>query len=161
MNNCKNIDTQMAEAINNTDIQKIMAKACKSFSSQLDLEEIYTCKINALWKSLKNFKPEKKTKFTTYLYQGVYIECLKELKFKHKSKRSAGKLHENLSRPNNIDIAIIDILDEAENQEELNLLKDKISNMTINEIAKTTEYSRETVRKRLKKISDRIKNKFK
>lgn len=161
MINCKNIDAQIEEASKNEDIQKIMAKASKSFIPYLDIDEIYTCKLNALWKSLKNFNPDKKTKFTTYLYQGVYIECLKELKFKNKAKRNTGKLHENISKPRNFDVAMIDLLDEAQSEEEFELIKDKISNMTINEIAETRDYSRETVRKKIKKISNRIHAKFK
>jgi DNA-directed RNA polymerase specialized sigma subunit len=160
MTHCNNIDLKMEEAINNQDIQKIMAKACRSFSPYLDVDEIYTCKLNALWKSFKNFKPEKNTKFTTYLYNGVYIECLKELKFKNKSKRNNGKLHENI--PNkDANLLIIDIMDEVESQEEMELLQDKLSNMTINEMAEKRLYSRETVRKKIKKIGNRIKSKFK
>ena len=51
-------------------------------------------------------------------------------------------------------------MDEVLNSEEFDLLNDKISNMTINEMAAVRDYSRETVRKKLKKISGRIKDKF-
>ena len=103
--------------------------------------------------------PEFGTKFTTYLYSGVYIECLKELKFKEKSNRCNKKLHDNISRDNG-DILKIDLMDEVLTREEFDLLSDKISNMTINEMAAVRDYSRETVRKKLKKISRRIKDKF-
>lgn len=153
------IDTKIEKALRDKNITKIMHKASKSFSCRLDPDEIYTCQINALWKSFQNFKPDFGTKFTTYLYSGVYIECLKELKFKEKSNRCNKKLHDNISRENG-DILKIDLMDEVLNSEEFDLLNDKISNMTINEMAAVRDYSRETVRKKLKKISGRIKDKF-
>ena len=58
------------------------------------------------------------------------------------------------------DILKIDLMDEVLTREEFDLLSDKISNMTINEMAAVRDYSRETVRKKLKKISSRIKDKF-
>jgi len=153
------IDKKIESALNNKDIVKIMHKASRSFNSALDIDEIYTCQLNALWKSFKNFKPDFGTKFTTYLYNGVYIECLKELKFKQKSSRCSKKLHNNISSTN-ADLLTIDIMDEVLDQEEFDLLHDKICNMTINEMSSKRDYSRETVRKKLKKISNRIKDKF-
>lgn len=154
-----NIDKSMENALKSNDIQKIMSRACRSFSRELDSDEIYTCKINALWKCLKNFNPDKKAKFTTYLYQGVYIECLKELKFKNKSRKNKCKLHDNLPKLNS-DILLVDILDELKNPEDRDLIVDKMSNMTIEEMANKRPYSRETVRKKLKKITDTLKTKF-
>jgi hypothetical protein len=54
----------------------------------------------------------------------------------------------------------IDILDEAKTLEERELIIDKINNKTINEMASTRLYSRETVRKKLKKIAVNMKDKF-
>lgn len=156
---CDDIELNIKNAMNDKDITKIMIKASNSFKSQLDVDEIHTCKLNALWKAIKNFNPNKKTKFTTYLYQGVYIECLKELKFKQKSRSCNKKLHNNVSSSNS-DSLFIDILDEAKTEEERNLIIDKISNKTINEMASTRLYSRETVRKKLKKIASNMKDKF-
>ena len=66
----------------------------------MDGDEIYTCQINALWKAHVNFKPERKAKFTTYLFNGVFIECLKAVKFKNKLSDHAVKLHDNISSGN-------------------------------------------------------------
>lgn len=156
---CDDIDVNIENALSDKDITKIMIKASNSFKSQLDADEIKTCKLNALWKAIKNFNPDKKTKFTTYLYQGVFIECLKELKFKQKSKVCNKKLHNNVPSTNT-DLLVIDLLDEAKTQEERDLIIDKISNKTINEMAQTRTYSRETVRKKLKKIAANMKDKF-
>ena len=59
------IDTKIEKALRDKNITKIMHKASKSFSCRLDPDEIYTCQINALWKSFQNFKPDFGTKFTT------------------------------------------------------------------------------------------------
>lgn len=156
---CEDIEMNIENALKDKDITKIMIKASNSFKSQLDSDEIYTCKLNALWKAIKNFNPDKNTKFTTYLYQGVFIECLKELKFKQKSSRCNKRLHNNMPS-NNANLLYIDMLDEAKTDEERQLMIDKISNQTINEMASTRAYSRETVRKKLKKIAHNMKDKF-
>ena len=59
-----NIDKQIEQSLNDSNIVKIMNKASKSFMNQLDVDEIYTCQINALFKSHVNFNPKFKTKFT-------------------------------------------------------------------------------------------------
>tara|TARA_B100000085_G_C18241167_1_gene389993 strand:- start:69 stop:554 length:486 start_codon:yes stop_codon:yes gene_type:complete len=160
MSNTHCINTKIENALSDKNITNIMHKASKSFSGQLDEDDIYTCQINALWKCFLNFKPEKKVKFTTYLFNGVRIECIKQLKFNQKlSGKTKSLMYHNVP---DLDDAIlkIDLLDEAENDEELQLMKDKISNMTIQEMSDKRAYSRETVRKRLKKISKKLHPKF-
>ena len=153
------LNTKIENAMKDKDISKIMSKACMRFNKQLDVDTLKTCKLNALWKSFLNFKPEKNTKFTTYLYNGVFIECLKEIKFKNKSSRCGGKLHENVSFNDNTTL-MIDILDELQDQTERQMILDRISKMTINEMAKKYNVSRETVRKRIKKITKKFQDKF-
>jgi|TARA_B100001564_G_scaffold55365_1_gene42163 DNA-directed RNA polymerase specialized sigma subunit len=160
MSNTHCINKKIENALSDKNITNIMHKASKSFSGQLDEDDIYTCQINALWKCFLNFKPEKNVKFTTYLFNGVRIECIKQLKFNQKlSSRTRNLIYNNV--PDSDDsILKIDLLDEAENDEELQLMKDKISNMTIQEMSDKRVYSRETVRKRLKKISKKLHPKF-
>ena len=160
MSNTHCINTKIENALLNKDITNIMHKASKSFSGQLDEDEVYTCQINALWKCFLNFKPEKEVKFTTYLFNGVRIECIKQLKFNQKLSSRTRSLIYNNTPDHNDSILRIDLMDEAENQEELDLMQDKISNMTIQEMSEKRTYSRETVRKKLKKISKKIQHKF-
>ena len=63
------------------DLVRIMNKASMSFSKQLSLDEIQTCHVNAMWKAHQHYNPKFGTLFLTYLYKGVQIECLRELKF--------------------------------------------------------------------------------
>ena len=153
------IDKKIENALNDKDIVNIMNHACKKFVNQLEQEDIYTCKLNALWKCFLNFKPEKKCKFTTYLYKGVYIECLKAVKFVNKSK-FCGKLNPSIQSVNSTEEMIIDILDEAENDFEKSLLKDKISKMTNEELSNKYDIGKETVRKKVKKMTKNFQHKF-
>jgi hypothetical protein len=156
------LDKRIEQAWNNKDIQKIMGKACRKFTNQLNKDEIETAKLNALWKCFVNFDESKNIKFTTYLYKIVFIECLKNNDFNTKySKNIAGSLHNNISHRNNIDLLMIDIMDEISNDEDRQLLIEKLQNYTIQEMSEKRPISRETVRKKLKSITSKIKNKFK
>jgi DNA-directed RNA polymerase specialized sigma subunit len=152
------LDMKIQKAMNDTDIVSIMHKASAKFERNLDEDEIYTCHLNALWKCFLTFDKNKNTKFTTYLYRGVFMECVKQLKFKNKSKLCV-TLHDNISGKDYSTI-MCDIFDELENEEEKTVLRDRMANCTLNEIAKKQQYSRETARKRLKKIYKNLKNKF-
>ena len=155
------IDQKIENALKDSNVTKIMHKASNRFRNQLDEDMINTCQLNALWKALINFKPEKKVKFTTYLYNGVFIECLKEVKFHQKHNRFTHKiLHDNIPSSNNSTV-LFDILDEARNSEEEELILDKYYNMTINEMANKRSSNRETVRKKLKNILNRIRKNVK
>lgn len=154
------INTKIEKALKDKNIVNIMNKASRSFSKQLDHDSIYTCQINALWKAFVNFKPEKNTKFTTYLYNGVFIECIKELKFLNKfSKIYRKKLHNNISENDTTQI-MIEIIDELDTEEEISLIMDKLANMTIEEMSKKRNMNRETTRKKLKNTMSKLKNKL-
>lgn len=154
------INTKIEKALKDKNIVNIMNKASRSFSKQLNDDSIYTCQINALWKAFVNFKPEKNTKFTTYLYNGVFIECIKELKFLNKfSKIYRKKLHNNISE-NDTSQIMIEIIDELDTEEEISLIMDKLANMTIEEMSKKRNMNRETTRKKLKNTMLKLKNKL-
>lgn len=154
------IDTKIENALKDKNIVKIMNKASYTFRNQLDSDIIYTCQINALWKAFKNFKPEKSTKFTTYLYNGVYIECIKEVKFLNKFNRLSGrKLHDNIV-DNDDNFLFMQIMDELTDEEERDIILDKISKMTINEMSKKRNINRETMRKKLKSIVSKLEKNF-
>ena len=146
------LNEKIENALGNKDIVKIMNKASSRFRNQLDSDEIYTCQINALWKAHVNFKPEKKAKFTTYLFNGVFIECLKAVKFKNKLNDHAVKLHDNISS-GNTNFLHLELMDELQNDEERDLILDRMSRMRIKEIAAKHSVSRETIRKKIKKVT--------
>jgi DNA-directed RNA polymerase specialized sigma24 family protein len=158
MNIDNNINSKIEAALKDSNIVKIMNKASKRFKNQLNKDIIYSCQLNALWKTFVNHKPERGAKFTTYLYRGVFIECMKEIKFVEKSKRSAGKLHENISENKNQYI-LTDILDELQ-EDEKEIFLDRLSNMTIAEMSTKYGKNRESTRRKMHKVFDKIAKNF-
>lgn len=155
------LDKKMDEAWKSKDIQRIMGKACRKFANQLNPDELENAKLNALWKCFINFDESKNIKFTTYLYKIVFIECLKHNAFNTKyNKYNVNILHHNISHKGNLESLIVDIMDEARNEEERQLLLEKLQNYTIQEMADKRPISRETVRKKLKNITKKIRSKF-
>ena len=152
------IDSKIEKALNDSNIKKIMNKASMRFKNQLDYDTIYSCQLNALWKAFLNHDPNKAAKFTTYLYNGVFIECMKEVKFHNKSRRCGGKLHDNIDS-NRDSFFLIDLMDELQDSDK-ELIMDRMSNMTIVEIAKKHNSNRETVRRKINKIAQSLKTKF-
>lgn len=153
------INTKIKNAMKDPDIVKIMNKASRSFAKDLDADAITTCHLNALWKCFMNYKPDFNTKFTTYLYKGVLIECIKETKFQAKMSRHK-PIHNNVPSVQSPRI-LDDIMEHLDTEEEKSILYDKFCNFTIQEIAEKRGYSRETARKRLQKIYKKIKMNFK
>lgn len=157
MDNCC-INSKIEKALKDDNICKIMNKASRRFRNQLDNDTIHTCQLNALWKTFVNHDPLKGAKFTTYLYNGVFIECMKEIKFCQKSDRASGKLHDNIPENHN-QFLIIDILDEL-SENDKSIFIDRLSNMTIAEISKKYNTNRESTRRKVHKIIKNIQKKF-
>jgi DNA-directed RNA polymerase specialized sigma subunit len=153
------INTKIEDALKDENIIKLMAMAAKRFRNQLDEDTLHTCKINALWKAFVNHDPKKAAKFTTYLYHGVFIECMKEIKFKNKSNRLGGKLHNNIS-DNQDPFLMIDILDELKDETEKQMFIDKASNFTIAEMSEKYQTNRESTRRKMHRIIKNIQKKF-
>jgi DNA-directed RNA polymerase sigma subunit (sigma70/sigma32) len=156
MKDCLNL--KIETALKDKNIVNIMNKASKRFCNQLDSDSIYTCHINALWKAFLHFDPNRNVKFTTYLYNGVFIECLKEVKFVNKGKNFNKKLHENIPEKRD-PYFLIDLLDEI-NDNDKELILDKFSNMTIEEMANKRNSNRETTRKKLKSLFSKLRKKI-
>jgi hypothetical protein len=153
-----NLNDDIAQALKDENILKIMNKASKRFKNQLDPDVIKTCQLNALWKTFLNHDESKGAKFTTYLFKGVFIECMKEIKFVNKN-RCHSKLHNNIA--SNINSFIYtDLMDEFPNENDQNLINDRLSKMTISEIASKYGKNRESVRRKINKLANDIKDKF-
>jgi len=152
------LNNKIENALKDDNIVKIMNKAARRFRNQLDKDTINTCQLNALWKTFVNHEPTKGAKFTTYLYNGVFIECMKEIKFSKKMDRFSGKLHDNIPQDKD-EFFIIDILDELSENDQTMLL-DRLSNMTIAEIAEKHHTNRESARRKMHKIIKNLRKNF-
>ena len=138
-------------------IVNIMNKAATSFRNQLNEDEIRTCKLNALWKAFLNHDENKAAKFTTYLYNGVRIECIREVKF---NKRKYQPLHANIPERKDHFFGV-DLSDELENCPNKELLLDRMKSYTIKEIAAKEGCNRETIRRKIKKSANLMAKRLK
>ena len=155
------MNDKIENALKDANLQGIMNKAASTFTRQLTQDEIYTCKINALWKSLTHWDSTRKTKFSTYLFNGVKYECIREVKFKKTDKAIGGKdLDKTVASPDN-HTAEIDLYDEINNLPHAELIKDRAKSFTINEIAQRHDINRESTRRRIKKSSKLLSNRLK
>lgn len=154
------MNDKIEKALKDANLQGIMNKAASTFTRQLNQDEIYTCKINALWKSLTHWDASRKTKFSTYLFNGVKYECIREVKFKRKDKATGGKdLDKTIASLDN-HVAEIDLYDEIDNLPHAGLIKDRAKSFTINEIAQRHDINRESTRRRIKKSSKLLSNRL-
>ena len=145
------------------DINKVCRKASSAFSPYLSQNEIESCILNALWKALKKYDHSKKTKFTSYLHNGVVMECLTQKKFNTNTGSPTYRIHDNISSFNNTNIDRIDMLDELnECCEDPEIIYDRFyRNMTVREIAKSRGVCSETIRVKINKNLSRLGTKLK
>ena len=165
------------EKLKDQDLMRIARSAANSFASVLSQDEIENCILTALWKATNKYDENSKTKFSTFLYNGVKMECLTQRKFNlsHKNKNSRIKnakkqyplrftskttrwpkrneapSKNNIEDPHNY-IETVDMIDEIKNLSDPDLIFDRFyKNMTIKELAKKRGVCGETIRIRLKK----------
>ncbi len=136
------------------DLVRIMNKASMSFSKQLSLDEIQTCHVNAMWKAHQHYNPKFGTLFLTYLYKGVQIECLRELKFKQKNS-DFGPIHSNIHdrKDYSFNVELEEEIDLLPNKQ---MVRDKLSGLSVKEIAEKFGLNRETTRRKIKKSLARL-----
>jgi hypothetical protein len=155
----KKIDVN--EILKDKDIQRICFKASSSFSECLSKDEIENCIYNATWSASLNYNPDRNTKFATYLYRGVVNECIKCKKFTKKHKANHVPINSNILSSNFKPFEKIELIEEIKTCSEPDILIDKFFyNLTLNEIALKKGISKETVRFKLKKNLDFLKNRF-
>lgn len=143
------------------DIDQMSNFVASKYSPMLSKDEIENCIVNAIWSAMNKFDPTRGTKFTTFLYRGVKIQCQKRINFNNKYRTnanidliSATKSSFVKSRTHRVDKAFdeVDMRDEIENCEDPELIYDRFyNNMTLNEIAKKRNTSYETVRNKILK----------
>ena len=142
------------KALNNKDNTMIMHRACSCFLHVLDEDELYRCKLIALWEALQAWKPDRGSKFTAFLYQRVVWECLKSIKAMNKNRDVQVEYIDRAVLPDTSMDEVLEILpDDLKNVVE----KRYLHNMTLREIGDEYGYSYETARKKLKKAFQHMK----
>jgi len=69
-------------------------------------------------------------------------------------------MHNNVAQQDQGDLAMVDLQDEIDNASDPDMLRERATGSTISEIAETRAISRETVRKRLKRMSQRMQSRY-
>ena len=142
------------------DLERIASKASYSFLGVLSEQEIESCILNAYWKAASKFSSGKNTKFTTFFYKGVLMECLTQKKFN--LNKPTYRIYENIAFKNNQEIEKIDMIDEIETHcDDPDLMMDRFyQNMSVREIAKRRGVSGETIRIKIKKNLAKLRSKM-
>ena len=154
------MNEKIQEALKDRNLQGIMNKAASTFTKQLSQDEIHTCKLNALWKSLKHWDENKNSKFSSYLYNGVKFECIREVKFKKKDHGQGNKCLEQMLASKDDHVGFVDILDEIDSLPDHQLIHDRSEKYTVKEIADRNGLNRETARRKIKKSAKRLANRI-
>jgi|TARA_R110000787_G_scaffold60498_2_gene137242 RNA polymerase sigma factor (sigma-70 family) len=141
------------EAVQCIDYKKIMDKVCSKYNRFVDPDDLSSMRLVTLWECLKKFDPERKVKFTSYLYQQLTFAIKNHLK---KKKREFTNIPFDICGPEQENVSVV-LMDFPE--EYCTLLEQKhISRMTMNEIGKENGYSRETARRRVNKAGRHYKS---
>lgn len=143
------------EAINNIDCIKVMHSVCYRYNKKLSPDDAKSLSMQTLWECCQKYDPDhpKKSKFTSFLYQQLDFK-IKNLLKKYRKEKSSLLGQEVSYLDSKVEFYILGSL----NDEEKNILKQAyLYKMTMEEIGKQNGYSRETARRKLKKITQKCK----
>ncbi len=142
------------EQLNNEDNKKIMFAVCYRYRRFLDEHDAESIKNETLWECCLKYDPNhpKKAKFTSYLYQKLNNKIRNHLKRPKREK--TGMIPEKAYNHSSLEF---DILNSLSVEEKGILEQSYLHNMTIEEIGRANGYSRETARRKLKKIKTKCR----
>ena len=164
-------DEDFKEALENLDNTRIINAACSKYTNIVPTDELHRCKLISLWEALKAFDPEGGKKFTSFLYTRVDWECKKQVSdiIKHKNRYTQvndeilpmlGKIENGTKLPNEVDMK--DTIKMLPAHFQKVLYQRFFERLTMEEIAKSNNYSRETARRHiinaLKKLEECLPN---
>ncbi len=158
MNEVRN--EEFEEALANEDNIKILNHVCKRYTNQISPEDLYTCKLIALWEAIRNFNPEKKVKFTSFLYNWIGWECKRQISRYQKDRRLSTNRYfdKNSTDPNRCEF--LDFIDSLPKKLATVLKQRYLYGYTVQEIAERNHYSRETARQYIKKGVQKLKSRY-
>ena len=138
------------KALNDTVNKKIINKVKEKYKKYIPNEELETCFLTGLWKTLKNWDITKGRKFTSYLYVVCGWECKTWLaQYRKDAKyRKYKQLNDNISYNTLGYRSVSDLVSILPNDIAIVIEQKLIYNMTFKEIAEVNQYSHETARKR-------------
>lgn len=146
-------DKDFEIALQNTDNRKIMNAATRNSGvvKFLSTEEIQSCQLIALWESLQKWRPDGGRKFTSFLYQRVYWECLRYVNTINRFNKKNCQLHTNIAEEKMAhDLEINDVMSKLPDNLRAMIQQYFYDGLTLKEIGRTNGCSHETVRRKIK-----------
>ena len=141
-------DEEFEVALQSDDNKKIIKSAFRKFYGLMTTEELKSCGMTALWKTLQKYDSRRNSKFSTRLYLTTQWECLDWLRDTQPKvpTKSLGKFQgEEDGETAYIDD--LDILDKLKQPQKTMVEQRYIHNMTFAEIAVHHKLSKEWVRR--------------
>ncbi len=151
------MNNKVDKYLNDQDVIGVANAAAKSFFGVLSKDEIQNCILNAIWKASSKFDKRHNVKFTSYIHNGVVLECLNQRKF-NRNKQSKKLTSINIPDPSNYfdGFEMRDLIDSV--CEDPSIIYDRYyKNMTVSEIAKERNVCGETIRIRLRKNLEKMR----
>ena len=156
------LNDKIEAALKDQDIIALTKSVTRSYRKSLSEDEIKSCILNALSRSISNFDPRKNSKFTTYLHKGLKIECLTQIKKNKPLLKFSTKSLSKIDDKSETQMMIIEVMDEIDRLKDGHLVVDKyLNNYTAKEIAIKNGIHPETVRIKIKKTLESLRRKMK
>lgn len=155
------LNDKIESALKDPDIVAMTKAATRIYKKSLSEDEIKSCILNALSRSISNFDPHKNSKFTTYLHKGLKIECLTQIKKNKPSIRFSTTTADTRDYRSEMNIKMMEVMDEIERLKDGHLVVDKyLNNYTCKEIGEKNGLHPETVRTKIKKTLECLRYKM-
>lgn len=151
------IESTVDAYLQDENLTRIANFAASTFTKTLSRDEIKTCILTALWRAANKYDRRKRAKLTTYLYNGVVFECLNQKRFN--ASRRAFSLENEVTCKHKVfeGVDMIDAINKKCDDPEL-VIDRFYEGMTIAELAKKHNTCNETIRVRLKKNLEKLKD---
>ena len=156
------LNDKIEAALKDQDIIALTKSVTRSYRKSLSEDEIKSCILNALSRSISNFDPRKNSKFTTYLHKGLRIECLTQIKKNKPLLKFSNKSLSKVDDKSETQMAMIEVMDEIGRLKDGHLVVDKyLNNYTLVEIGDKNGLHAESVRVKIKKTIETLRDKMK
>lgn len=142
-------------SLEDEDLVNIAKSAAAKFSGSLSPDEQYTCVLEAIFTAVNKYDDSiQRTSFSTYVYNGVRMLCLAQLRFNNKSP--SGTVHNNI--PEKIDrIEMVDLMDELDSTDDPQLMKDRyLGDYWYSELGEQRGQSGEWVRQKISRMTRKL-----
>jgi DNA-directed RNA polymerase specialized sigma24 family protein len=156
------LNDKIETALKDPNIIALTRSVTNRYRKSLNEDEIKSCILSALSRSISNFDPCKNSKFTTYLHKGLKIECLTQIKKNKPLLKFSTKAMSKVDDKSETQMMIIEVMDEIDRLKDGHLVVDKyLNNYTAKEIAVKNDIHPETVRIKIKKTIESLRRKMK